>query len=377
MSTGESKQAYTVEDIKSELRTSIRQLSELARSDATFDEFCNSVLERLIQLTGGHGALLWQRANNGSNQITHKKVSPGLKIDVSEVRHRESVDEVIQNQTPICIDSDELRDSDVEVPDPNAIRCWLLLAPVMNRKGQTQGTLELVQRHNISAAAKDGYLKFLGRIAELFQRWHEHHDLERLSYNAEQMSTTMDFVNEVHKSIEFKETAYSISNEARRLLNCDRVSFARWNGSSCKVEAISSQDRFDNRANVVRKLGKLATACVSGDTTLWITGDTEGIAPEIVRRINDYMDEAHSRTLAVIPLLKHPEINPELEFKPGSKQKPKKLGALILEFFDADVTQEKVNDSVQLIQQHAQIASANALEHDEIFLRPLWKRLGE
>ena len=377
MSTGDSKQTYTVEDIKSELRHAVRQLSEMTRSDASFDEFCQSVLAKLVKLTGGHGALLWQTAPNGAAQISHKTISPNLKLDISEALHRQAIDSVIQNQKPICIESDALKDPGDGVSDPAASPCLLLLAPVYNRKRESCGVLELLQRDSISSSAQDGYLKFLTRMAELFQRWHEHHDLARLSDSADRLSTTMDFVTEVHKSIDFKETAFTIANEARRLLNCDRVSFAKWNGSSCKVTAVSSQDRFDNRANVIRKLGSLATASVSGNVPLWITGETEGLPPEIVRRINDYMDESHSRTLAVIPLLKKPDESVELEFKPKQRKKSKKLGALIVEYFDEDVARDKVLDSVTLVTDHAQIASANALEHDQIFMRPLWKRLGD
>ena len=112
----------------------------------------------------------------------------------------------------------------------------------------------------------------------------------------------MEFISEVHRSIDFKETAYAIANESRRVLGADRVSVGRWNGKKCKILSISSQDRFDNRANVVRKLGNVATASVGADSTFWVTGSTDHIAPEVARKINDYLDESHSRTLAVIRL---------------------------------------------------------------------------
>lgn len=377
MAAGESKQAYTVDDIKSELRLAVRQLSELTRSDATFDQFCEQVLTKLVKLTGSHGSVLWQAPGGGKAQITHKSISPDLQLNISEVKHLELVNEVIQEKKTLCVPSQTLAPSEAATGGSGDMQCLILLAPVFNRKNESCGALELLQRSGVSESAKDGYLKFLTRMAELFQRWHEHHDLERLSHSADQISTTMEFVNEVHKSIDFSETAFTISNEARRLLNCDRVSFAKWNGSSCKVVAVSSQDKFDNRANVIRKLGSLATASVSANVPLWLTGETEGLAPEIVRRVNDYMDEAHSRTLAVIPLVKLPEENGELEFKPQARFKPRKLGALIVEYFDEDVSQNKVLDSVQLITQHAQLASANAIEHDQIFMRPLWKRMGD
>ena len=372
---GESKQTYTVDDIKSELRIAVRQLGELARSNTDFDEFCNALLAKLVKLTGSHGAVLWQANPHGVCQITHRDVSAELRLDISDSMHRDVVKEVIQTGQPICIESENLVEEGYNV-DPQAAQCLLLIAPVVNRKKENCGTLELLQRRNISDPARDGYLKFLGRIAELFQRWHEHHDLQRLSQTADRHSSTMDFVTQVHKSIDYKETAFAIANEARRVLSCDRVSVAKWNGNACKVVAVSSQDRFDNRANVIRKLGSLATACVSGKMPIWITGDTEGLPPEIVRRLNDYTDEAHSRTISVIPIEKRPDEQAELEFKPSERKKPQKLGALIIEYFDRDVTRDQVSDSVQLITHHSELAVANAREHNQIFLRPLWKRLG-
>lgn len=378
MSAGESKQAQNVESIKSDLRQAVRQLNELTRSDATFDEFCQQVLTKLVKLTGAHGAILWQSPGvDGPPRITHKTGSPTFKLDINDQLHQDVVLEVIQKKTPLGIESEALKVSEDTAVDPDATQCLMLFTPVFNRKKDCCGSLELLQRVDITQAAKDGYLKFLDRMAELFQRWHEHHDLARLSYNAEQASTTMDFVAEVHGSIDYKETAFAIANESRRLLKCDRVSFAKWNGSSCKVIAVSSQDRFDNRANVIKKLGKLATLSVKGNVPVWITGNTEGIAPEIVRRINDYLDESHCRTLAVIPLHKKIEDNNELEFKPSQRKKPVKLGALIVEFFDTDVGEEKIADQVALVRNHAQIAAGNSLEHSQIFLRPLWKRMGE
>ena len=378
MSTGESKQAAAnVDHIRSELRQAIKQLSELSRSDASFDEFCQQVLMQVVKLTSAHGALLWQMPKDGQPRITHKSGVPNFVLEVDQQLHQDVVMEVVTKRTPLGIESESLRGKRESAEPSEGDSCLILITPVYNRKQEVCGGLELLQRNDISLGAKEGYLKFLDRIAELFQRWHEHHDLARLSYNAEQASTTMDFVTEVHRSIDFKETAFAIANEARRVLNSDRVSFAHWNGSKCKVVSVSSQDRFDNRANVIRKLGNLATASVKGNVPIWVTGDTEGLPPEIIKRLNDYLDESHCRTLAVLPLLKRPDEQAELEFKPSQRKKPVKMGALIIEYFDSDVAQDKVNDQIALVRGHAEIATANSLEHSRIFLRPLWKRMGE
>jgi len=142
------------------------------------------------------------------------------------------------------------------------------------------------------------------------------------------------------------------------------------------VKAISSQDRFDNRANVVRLLSNVATAAVKSNTQLWIVGDTEGLAPEIAKKINEYLDEAHSRTLAVIPLMARPPELDDLEMKSKRRQKPLKLGVIVLEYFDADVTEAQVEEDTKLIVQQSEIALENARKHSEIFMQPVWKRLG-
>ena len=195
MAAGESKQTYTVDDIKSELRHAVRQLSELTRSDATFDQFCEQVLTKLVKLTGSHGSVLWQMASSGKAQITHKSVSPDLQLNISEVKHLELVNQVIQEKRPLCVQSQALAPPEDVQGEATEMHCLILMAPVFNRKNESCGALELLQRSGVSESARDGYLKFLTRMAELFQRWHEHHDLERLSHSADQISTTMEFVN--------------------------------------------------------------------------------------------------------------------------------------------------------------------------------------
>ncbi len=378
MPTGETTQRGRSQDeIRDEVRQTVRQLSDLASSEANFDKFSNTVLEKIVSITGGFGAALWQVNGNQGPVITHKAGESPSSLASSVVsadndQHSRALMKVIQTEQPQSIDGSSFAETPAEAEPP----FLLLLAPIHDRNKQCHGAMELLQRGNVSEQAKDGYLRFLSQVSQLFQRWHEQQDLARLSQHADSWSERLDFINESHRSIDFKETAYSIANEARRLLKCDRVSVAKWNGSRCKVIAISSQDKFDNRANVVKKLGKIATASVSADAPFWILGDTEGIAPEVARKINDYLDEAHSRTLAVLPLFAKPPETPDLEMKSRRKKKPKKLGALIIEYFDQDVTENAIEEDTKLIVGQSQLALENARKHGEIFLLPIWKRLG-
>ena len=46
----------------------------------------------------------------------------------------------------------------------------------------------------------------------------------------------------VHESLDQKLTSYTIANEGRRIIGCDRVSVAIRKGRKCVIEAISGQD---------------------------------------------------------------------------------------------------------------------------------------
>lgn len=373
--SGGSGSSYTTDDVKAEVRQTIKQLSEMTRTEANFDEFCQQVLSKVVQLTGAHGALLWQINGGGVPAVTHKAAGRSAeKIQPNAQQHGNLVLEVINNQQPLTLTTESLADENATGEE---IAYLMLFSPVFDRNENCCGSIELLQRSDITESAQQGYLRFIGQIAQLFPRWHEHQDLERLTVDAGNWTKKVEFITEVHRSLDLKETAYAIANESRRILKCDRVSVAEWNGRKCKVTAISSQDRFDNRANVVRKLGYVATSSVSADTTFWVTGDTEGIAPEVASQINDYLDESHCRTLAVLPLIKRPPDTPDLEMNKRLKDKPRKLGALIIEYFDRDVTENEINETTQLAVDQSVLALDNAQQHSEIFMLPLWRRLGQ
>ena len=382
MPTGQQQQSPTTSEIRNEVRRTLKKLNDLARTETNFDQFCGAVLRDVVKITGAYCAVLWQFDGQTAPKITHKSGDFPHAIAAEVVTgnnklHANAIAEVVTKELPVGIASEAFTGrnlADSESSDESSF--LLLLSPVHDRQKNCRGALELVQRGVISAQAQEGYLRFMTQVAQLFLRWNEHQDLAKLSEDASVWDNRIAFINESHRSIDPDETAYSIANEARRLLKCDRVSVGRWNGRRCKIKAISSQDRFDNRANVVRLLSNVATAAVKADTRLWIVGDTEGIAPEVAKKINEYLDESHSRTLAVIPLMARPPELDDLEMKSKRRPKPLKLGVLVLEYFDADVTEAQIETNSNLIIQQSEIALENARKHSEIFMQPVWKRLG-
>ncbi|MEM7781735.1 MAG: efflux RND transporter periplasmic adaptor subunit [Planctomycetota bacterium] len=382
MSTDEQQPASSAA-IRDEVRRTIQRLTEMAQTEESFDQFCDTVLSQVVKITGAHGALLWQVNGDNTPRLTH--LSGSAPHDTARQvtsrdnpQHNKAILEVVHRQMPMGVNSNAFTGS-LAAENSEATRdeaFLMLFSPVYSSNKECCGTLELVQRGDISTKAQEGYLRFLSQISQLFQRWFEKQDLSRLSENADSWHERMEFVHEIHQSIDHDETAYAIANETRRLLKCDRVSVGKWNGTRCKIKAISSQDRFDNRANVVRLLSNVATASVSADSQFWVVGSTEGLAPEVARKINEYLDESHSRTLVVIPLLAKAEEVPSLEMQSKNRRQRTKLGALVLEYFDADMHQHQIEDDVKLVVDQSEIALENTRKHGEIFMLPVWKRLG-
>ena len=80
--------------------------------------------------------------------------------------------------------------------------------------------------------------------------------------------------------------------------------------------------------------------------------------------------------MAVIPLLAQQPETAELEMQSRRRKKAKKLGVICLEYFDADVTESDIEEDRNLIVGQSEIALENARKHGEIFMLPIWKRLG-
>ena len=109
----------------------------------------------------------------------------------------------------------------------------------------------------------------------------------------------------VHESLDVRETCYTIVNEGRRLLGCDRVTRRHSEGRQVR-------DRSGQRSGHARQ--PLATwsrcwaswrrASSSRASRSGTAGSTEDLPPQIEKAIEEYVDQSYTKSLAVIPLRK-------------------------------------------------------------------------
>ena len=179
---------------------------------------------------------------------------------------------------------------------------YLLVMGPLKTANETAGVLEIFQRPGSSPTAQRGYLRFLMQMCELASEYLKSRKLQHFTDRQALWAQLENFTRMVHKGLDVRMTSYTIANEGRRLIECDRVSVAINKGRKCVIEAVSGQDTFDKRSNTVSLLAHLASAVVATGETVWYTGDTSMMAPQVEEAVQEYVDECHSKAVAIVPL---------------------------------------------------------------------------
>ena len=249
-----------------------------------------------------------------------------------------------------------------------------MLAPLRTDLEVT-GVVEILQRSDTEPNVQRGYLRFLLDMCQRAGDFLKSRQLRHFSDRQVLWSRLEDFTRTVHASLEPIETAYTIANEGRRLIECDRVSVAVRKGNKCVIEAVSGQDVFDKRSNTIRLLGRLASAVVRSGEAIWYTGDTADMAPQVEEAVQEYVNESHSKTVAVLPLRRPPP--DEDDDAENRAEPPPVVGALIVEQIEDSRPAPAMAQRVEVVCRHSSLAMANALEHQNLFLMPVWRALGK
>src|SRR6185295_13830791 len=148
-------------------------------------------------------------------------------------------------------------------------------------------------------------------------------------------------------------------------------------GGKCPIEAVSGQDTFDKRSNVTVMLGKLAAAVVKTGEDVWYSGDTSDMAPQVEAALDAYVDESHTKAIAILPLTEPRDEEAKFSEEEVDHRPAKVIGALIVEQMVDSRTPEGFLQRVEVVRTHSAMALTNALEYETLFLMPVWRFLGK
>lgn len=380
MSQG-SVDAATIEQTKQQIRGLVQQIAQLSRSDVEAEQFYAEVLQKIVTALAAVGGAVWTITPDKRLKLDYQINIDRALLD-TEAEGAQKHLRLLQN----VIASGEARLapplSGAEEPNSpgNPTNALLVLAPMLT-DDSVEGVLEIFQRPDSQPQSQQGYLRFLVQMSQLVGDWLKNRKLKTFSDRQSLWAQIDRFAKEAHNSLELKETAYTIANEGRRLIGCDRLSVTVKHGVKHKVEAVSGQDTLDTRSNVVVLLRKLTDRVCAAGEPLWYNGQPQDLPPQIENALQEYIDESHTKSLALIPIRQHEEADDPDEMGQDESVNEEAtgdvIGALIVEQIDAPQSRDLLSPKVELVKHHSARALSNSLEHNNLFLMPVWRTLGK
>lgn len=364
---------------KQEIQSLVQEVVELSRSEIEPTEFYAAMIDKSVSALAAIGGVVWSLEEGAGAKLEYQvnlRETGLAQNEEAQMQHGRLLQQVIERGEPALIPPQSGGSEDAsEDAAANPTNFLLVIAPIKTDQG-IEGLVEIFQRPGTRPTTQRGYLRFLNQICELAGEYLKNRRLRHFTTKQSLWEQLEAFTGLVHQALDSRETAYTIANEGRRLIGCDRVTVVLKEGTKYKVAAISGQDTFDKRSNVVRMLRKLATTVAKSGEDLWFDGDTSDLAPQIERAVNDYVDESHTKQLAVLPL-REKDLEEE---KPGERKQKKRekiLGAVIVEQLVDGSKPEGMMQRIDVVRSHSSTALTNAQEHESLFLLPLWKLLGK
>jgi hypothetical protein len=371
-------ESQLIDQTKHQIRALAQEIAELVKSNCEPEEFYSGFLTRMTTALASIGGAVWQREE--ADQPLELKYHINLKQSVlatdKQAQHQHSA---LLNRLLLAGEATIVPPhSGASKPDEagNPTGSLLVVAP-LKVSGQTVGLVEIFQRPNAGPTTQNGYVRFVAQMAELASDYLTNQRLRSFTQAEVLWQQLQVFTRTIHQGLDTKQIAYTIANEGRRITEVDRLSVALGAGRACKVEAVSGLDSIERRADQIKRLGTLAASVIQTGEPLWYEGDDSKLPPQIERKLHEYIDRSHGKTLAIIPL-KQPPTNLQGDLanrRIRSEGKP--LGAIIIEQLKESQWHSTLRPRIEIVAQHSEIALTNALEHNSIFLLPVWKAIGQ
>ncbi|MDP7018418.1 MAG: HlyD family efflux transporter periplasmic adaptor subunit [Pirellulaceae bacterium] len=373
-----SVNSETLEQTKQQIRGLVSEIAQLSKSGLSAEEYYAAFLQRIVSALAAVGGAVWVHGDSRRLELRYQiNLSETLLDSSSEEasRHVRLLHQVVQTGEP------QLTPPQSGQEAGNPTNYLLVLAPLIC-DGQVEGVLEVFQRPDSQPATQRGYLRFLIQMAELAAEWLKSQKLKAFSDRHSLWAKADHFARLVHEGLETRETAYTIVNEGRRLIGCDRVSVALKRGTKCVVEAISGQDTMENRSNIVNSLNRLASKVVATEEPLWFDGNSEDLPPQVEEAVDDYVEESYAKTITVLPIRRPKTIEERTDDRATdtaleSNLANKVIGALIIEQIETDLPREVLAPRADLVYEHAARALSNSMDHNSVFLLPLFRAIGK
>ncbi|MBS0210304.1 MAG: efflux RND transporter periplasmic adaptor subunit [Planctomycetes bacterium] len=355
---------HGVEQAQQQLIALLDEVARLAEQEIDATRFFTLFTERAATTLGALAAGVWLADGRGAARLVAQFERPGA--DVAALFSTAENERLIQQQ--LAAPHPQMIGPGGGLPGTtlkNNTHHLLMLVPIRVQE-RVAGVLEIYQRFHPDAQTQAGYLACARRFCEFAAVFLLAARVRALEAKLALWNQWADLHQSIHGSLRSQKVSAAIANEGRLLLDCDRVSVAIQRRGKLRIAAVSGKQSIDHRSPVMEHLTELATAVISQKEAYWYTGFSEHTPPQIEAPLNEYLDESHAKIVGVLPLA--------LPGKQESDEERSLIGALLVECLSSRPI-EQLQETARMAQSEAELALANALRHEGLFLFPLWNKI--
>ncbi|HZZ77516.1 MAG TPA: hypothetical protein VFE62_03295 [Gemmataceae bacterium] len=360
-------EAQQLEQARKQINQIAEEIAQLSEQDLQPAQYYSEFLQRVYFAMQGFAAAVWIRTPQGNLVLQCQINLRELGLDRTQ-DSRPMHDELLRQaalQGKGGIVRPQFSHNFGTGPEQiagNPTDFVILLVPILMEK-QVIGLVELWIDPNRQANVVQSLYQFLVRMAAFVSLFQRNHQLRTMLGQQETWLKLENFSRQIHNSLNTTEVSYLIANEARRLIEVDRVSVAIRPAAKCEISAISGADVVEKRSNLVTLLRALVDAVIAWGEKLIYTGTKDdALPPKVLHALDAYLGESNAKVVVVMPL--HDERDKE-------SKKPAR-SALVMECFETNLQPEQLIARLEVVGRHAGPALYNALEYRRIPMRFLW-----
>jgi hypothetical protein len=362
----------SIEETRRQIQRLFEEVARLSELDLLPPDYFGEFLKRVLAALAAPAGAVWMRTPQGNLQLQYQVNLEKLKLGRSaeaQQAHQELLRLAFQQPRPLHLPPQSFagQPENGQAAPGNPTDFILLLVPIQV-ENQVDGLLEVWQNPDRNPAAVNGFLSFMTEMCQLASRYLRNRLMRQMAGQQALWTQLEAFSRTVHGSLNPVEVAYLIANEGRRLVDCDRISIGVRYARKCKVEAVSGADVVERRSNLVQLMRALFDRVIAwGEKLVYSGTKDEGLPPDVMKALDEYLTESNSKLLVVLPL--KDERDKDTNRKPRS--------ALMMECFEPQATPEQLVARLEVVGKHAAPALYNAVEHRRIPMRFLWVPLAK
>lgn len=279
----------------------VDDLAEEALGATSTDALAEVTLERLLAGVAGVAAAVWDREPSGQFALRAQRrlATPGVDDAWSDPRLRTAAFEAaLEARRPLAA-SPGATAGTAGFNNPTAQ--VLVLGPIL-LDDEPLGVIELYLPADVDEAGREGVRHLVSVVGEVWAEFQRRREFRLLRAEAIAQRQFTDLAARLQAHWQLAPLSYTLANDGRLWVECDRLSVLVVDEGRARVQATSGVDQVDSRSSAVRRIEELAGAVALGREVWWYPGHSQPTPPEIEAPLAAWLAETAAQQVVVVPL---------------------------------------------------------------------------